>query len=1234
MSIETPEYLIGCGGNSSGVVERLMKKEWILEEAIGDDRKLKAMTVDSATGSGETEDRDSAETEIQNQIDDFKEREGQSHTQVEFEHYNYVLNTADGKTTKSFLTNTEDIQSLTRHAPGVENCWWLDNHEDLLSGGFGNGVDRRRALSKALYHVSAVHDDSDKTHPHDLNVGSGEDVVIVVSLGGGTGSGTFLDIAQDISPDANVHLFAVIPDAGHGDGESDGSDELASAHAALSELEYLEVTGDSPFENIVVTPYLEQAGISDEDFEEGLIYSILSYLSLIEHDNGHNHITPGNNNAIDSYHSFVVSIPRIVEYDAGRREDAQEDVEEYLETRQQQLRDERGSYQTVEHFLQHNFPNSFGDSLEMVKGSRGNNGLGLTVGSEEEESHLVSMMVRLEDDIQETFLRDSNLQVAGVDVEAFLNLFEEMYAAQGNLDIEEATEGDTPPYERVTNIDTDSAKYAEEIVHALPAQMIERIRPQSFDDPKDEQIAKLLVNEAQNIQKRSELIGAIYSTDPGEVDGLEPERVRDVQHALIDVVLDPDTRGLVDEFPRGGIGEIRDDLWESLLETELDYARLTAFDRAVRDHLENELSDWWTESASDDIEIITGYNKHREELAGLLEGLDDACRQKANQFSKKTVDAERIGLRLLEDGEEVDISRANEILEELGVDERIDQDELIRHIRNLKQAKEARDEYSGGGLLNFGGGSDLEHQFDTARETVNEGPYFEVSYGDIEDPFNVEYRYEFTTLLDTVDTVYEDAVEAVVDELEGLLTDKEEQFERLTSDGFVGSDEIVTDLEDNGATPKPKRLLDRFEPEPFTVPAEETRIQEALEDLTEELRTLDGEEVKDDYELGQQLGIGRIVDSRTGLAEFSDADWESETVIGRLVEPYLEPIWEYQADLETEIGLLGSTYLDEQNEGLYQALERLVTLADKRSDSPSDEGLGLTRQGSNTQHGPDLTESYEEFFQIPSTEEREPRDDNVFRRTNEADNRDLVDDPSDIAESRVWSNKREEVLEEFAQSIRAIRDNDDDRCPVQLNELEPKSDETSSHFEELRLLNVYASRQFELTGAKPTAGGEEMARVREVSKSGKLSTLCHNKDGYLERQADFGDPWTFTLVTFMSGFTLDMLEPVTASLGYAETYDEKHSKSEHAWRNHSLGLDGDWDSLGMLSDRAEAQAADEDWWPGGGAFVRRDVDDLHPPSKICDWTLKVGSGDLDKAEVENRFESAYTVETFPSFIDL
>lgn len=1230
MPIETPEYIIGCGGNSSGIVERLMEKEWLLEEAVTEDRKLKAVTVDSATGNTEKNERAEAEDRIQGLIDKYRRKTNQNYTQVEFEHYNYVLNTEDGRTAKRFLTNGQDIRDLFQKSEYLENCWWIDDdkHGDLLSGGFDNGVERRRALSKALYHVSSVYDDnSGKTHPQNLSVSSGDEVVMVVSLGGGTGSGTFLDIAQDINSGATIHLFAVIPDAGHGSGRADGSDELASAYAALSELEYLEVAGQSPFENIVVLPHLQQSNISDEDFENGAISSILSYLNAMNDDNASNHITPGMNNAIDNYYSFVLSIPRIVEYDAGRREEAQEDVDEYLQTRDEQLRVERGTYETVEHYLQHNFPKSFGETLELIRDGGGRTDAELSAGAEDEESHLMSMLVRLEDKVQGQFLRDDNLKVAGVDVDTFLSRFEEMYESQSELAGD--PNSDLPPYERIENTDTDSPQYAEDTVHRLPAQMIQRFQPQRFDDQINEQIAALLIDEAQNIKQRAELLGAIYSTESSEVEGLGSEQVDDIKKALIDVVLDADTLNLVDEFPRDGIKAIRNSLWDSLGDTELQYARSLQFDEAIRDHLEENLDDWWNGEAANEIGIITEYGGRRSELADLLEQLNNACQQKADQFSKETVEAKRVGLRLREGDEEVNISQINQLLDDLDIDERIDQDVLIDQIRNLKQAKKAREEYSGG---IFGGGEKHKVQFEGAKSSVNDEKYFEMTFSDIEDPFNVAYRYDFTTLLDDVDSRYNSAVDNVVSELEASLTDKDGQIKALRSSEFVEMDELLERLEENGTIPKPKRLIDEDNSEPLLVPAEETKVKEGLTELESVLRSLNEDDISSDFELGQHLGVDQIINYRTQLDEFAEADWEPETPIEEIIKPYLENIWAQQNELEEELSRLGSRYLDESNDGIYQSLERLLRLADTRSGLSTDEGLPLTHQGSNTQHGPDLTDTYEEFFEIPSTENREPRDDNVFRRTKQAKNRDLTDDPDDITESRVWDNRQDDIIEEFEESIRSIRDNDDDRNPVQLNKIGPDSDDTKTHLGELRLLNVFSSRDFERSGADQTSGGEQLAKVRDMSQSSLLSTLCHPQDGYLEKMASYGDPWSYTLVTFLSGFTLDMLEPVVANEGYAETYQTKLSEAEYPWRNHSLALEGNWDRLPDVAKQAEAKG--DNWWPRGGAFLYRDRDDLFKPSDISEWTLKIRDDSLSRDEVQERFQDAYTIETFPSFVDL
>jgi len=1225
MPVETPEYLVGMGGGGSSIVERFMQKEWIINEVIdpeaGDpEPRLRARTIDSADSVSETNRRDSAEEQIQELIDEKKSAYSQEFVEVDFNHYNYVRDTEEGKTNKGPMTGKVDVNNLIDYAPGLDNCWWINGSDDLFADGFGSGVNRRRALSKALYHVSSVYSKNTNDHPSQLGVGSGDTAVIVVSPGGGTGSGSFINVADDMSDDANIHLFAVLPDAGHAGGQTESSDELASAYAALSELEYMELNDESPFTTITLIPYIEDSDIDDSDFEDAVVHTLLAYQNLWADTEAPAYLNPGMNNAINSYYSFNVAVPRIIEYDAGIRWKMQEDVNEYFEQRREQLEVEKELYKTVENYLTNNFHDSFYLTLEAVREGGGTD-VGFDSSDEAQVGAVQAMRRRLEEDLQGSLLADNSLSVAGLPVEEIVSDFEDAY----NDHFELGEDHDGPVYERVEDADTESVAYAEQIVEQLPQQIYQYVSPGQFEEGSARDLAGLVVLEAENIDQRRNLMQAIYETDPGSVEGLDEREIEHIKRALTEVVLDPDARALAAEFPKSEIESLKDDLWEQLCETEIQYVQLEGFEEQVTGYFEEQLSDWWTEAAKE-FDILANYNAHREEIAVLVRDLDEACQRKANQLSDDAVNAENIRPQLeKEGGESVDIQELNRLLVEVGIEDGIDESDLRKDIRNLIQAKKAHNEANSGLLSDFlGDDKQTERDFNSGITRVSDR--FDVVYEDIGKPFKVEFEGDYEeTLLGTVDDRYQDAVEAAVDELEVLLTDDEGEIQRFAANELVDGETVVERVTEDGSATRPKVYLDSTGTIDITVPEDGTAVWELFGRLTETIESLDPVNIDDAYDIKTELGVGKITDARSSYTAGGDTD--PDTIAGELLGLYLDPIRSKKDELAEELQRLGSDYVDEQSDGLYLSVARLIRLANERA--ANDDEVELDYPAASL--GLDFTQTYDDSYSIETTESKDQRTENVFRRTRPASTRDLAGNPDDIAESLIWDNKRDDVIGEFVQSVREITSGDP-RFPVDLGRLDPTEEfETSSQFQQLRIWNAYMSRVFEDTSADASAefdpvGGSD----GEVNKE-ELNKNRHDKNGYVSRRIGYGDEWTFSIVTFLSGFTLDMLTPVTANGGYKETYENELGEATYPWRNHSFGLEGAWDRWKTLRDRVVDDES-PDWWPHGGAYVWRE--ETVAPGDIAAWTLQVSSDDRDTADVMARLNEKYAVESFESTVEI
>ena len=1240
MRVELPDHIVGIGGSGCKVVEGLMQREWILQSAIEQsverDTTFDAWTIDSATGTNERNARLEAAADIEALCDAIAADHGvgdRSTIDVSFAHYNYVEEWTDED--GELLANEGYVRgTLLDELDRLENCWWLKDHPDLLTDGFENGVVRRRALGKALYHASKAHSD---THPaEELNVDNHEQVVIVTALGGGTGSGSFLDLAADINPDASIHLFAIMPDAGSGD-QPEGSDELANAHAALSELEFLELTNDSPFTSITLIPYHERDDIVNKDFEDAVVHTILAHQFAMSTPipkagtvpGGGRYtlgvlLVPGRNWAISDLNTFNVAVPRILRYDTGIRHQARNEIEAYLDERKDQLDLERRLYETVKQYLEANFGGSFDsrpdDDLSDVDPER-----------DENEYRLIEMSHRLEEQLQGQLLEDESLRAAGLGpaVDYLVERFATAYGEQFDLQLDDGQQ--TPVYTAIDEDERYSPDYATDLLGGLAGQVLEDLEDgfESFDDELERTLLRVVRQDIHNVWHRYHLLRGIWDTDAEAIDGLDSHQVEKLKTALTDTVLDPESQGLSSTFPDNDVRRLEEDLRNELLESEVALAQLDLFE----DHLTSQLREriaGWERTVADEFDTVVTYHQTREELTARLGALDAVCKRIAERLSgdNPPETASKIRFRIADT--EVDTDALNELFARLGIDTHVDESRIREDIRALIQAREAYEQYHGGwGPFPLFDGRYRE-TFETAAVTVNEdgSGAFRLS-PNIEEAFHVEYVGDYTERIERVDQRYAVVVETLTDELEAQLYGGDEGVERFEVEDVVDREEAIERVQTNGGTgpayverpgneehhPAPDRVLDH------PVPESDQQVAASLDELEDHLRSLSPGAIEDREGLERELGVF-ITDE-----DVVDREKIDGRAVTQLFESYFEPVWTSQEELRSELDRLGSGYVSEENDGLWQAVARLVRLADGDGGS-SVETVELASANHEVVDGFEFAMEFEwDNYEI-ETSETSPEKNNPLVRTREATYRDLTDDPRHIGESNIWEHNEDMIKMMFKRHVDHLLNDLHNRLGVDLSHLVPPTG--VEEYQELRMVNTYLSREFETTNSGPTAGFEEVSQ--SVTDSNTYRQFFDDNDGYTAQRIGCGDEWTLSMVTFVSAFSLDQLEPLVGDTGYRESYEWKHNEATYPWRNHMLGVAGEWDRWEALADRVR-EDGEPDWWPSGGAYIWRD--EFREPGEICAMTKRLSEYDPDISRVDAKEEllSLYNVDQFESTIE-
>ncbi|NJE05347.1 hypothetical protein E3E36_04165 [Thermococcus sp. M36] len=252
--LQFPDVVVGIGGAGKNIVFSILETEWLIEQLLKEDRRYTFIVMDTASAEYGT---DVAKAEkLKEKIEDMASRLGRP-SNIEIDVRNIISNLSIDRPEVLYTTNL--IEAL--HRKRKVKVWWIldpekgvNNTEGLKkyeAAGFSKGTIRRRGVTKAMFYKALVEGKVDDVFQ--IPPGS-QEVAIIVGLGGGTGSGLFIDIAKrlaEVNFGAQVVLFGILPTL------KEGNNEKANAYIALSELEYLRLTqgkvDDQLFTHVVLT---------------------------------------------------------------------------------------------------------------------------------------------------------------------------------------------------------------------------------------------------------------------------------------------------------------------------------------------------------------------------------------------------------------------------------------------------------------------------------------------------------------------------------------------------------------------------------------------------------------------------------------------------------------------------------------------------------------------------------------------------------------------------------------------------------------------------------------------------------------------------------------------------------------------------------------------------------------------------------------------------------------------
>ncbi len=657
--LSLPDNLIGIGNAGKTTVTHYLSQDWIVERAVAgqnEDDEFSAFIIDTATDEQFADERDVER--INDNIEQVAEEFGKDPDLIDtgIQYINPLDDAPDTLISRTGLTSQATVSRIAKQ--DNLSAWWLENNSDMLTDGYSEGVLRRRGLSKALYHASRASKSGSGLNLKDLPnnlAGRPQDrtVTMVAGLGGGTGSGMFLDLAKTLKEEgATVNLVASIP------GLDEKNRRTANAFAALSELEYLALNGNNPFKSIVLVPFGSAKRLSNKDtFLDAFVQTIIArestsndFTSYLDESSA----TP----IPKKFAPFTVAIPQILRYDVGDIREQEKAIKEYREGKRAALDAELELYESLHDYFTEKWGGDIGQLLEQAQGSGSVDNDQFALSGNEANS----LRTRL--DYLQSWIENTD-RFGSVDNQAL-----KTWRNQLGQWIED---------EQKMHSDLPQEEVKKQLVTHLP-ERVERLDPvedKYSGELAEQELASVFRDELRAIKLRANLFRVLKVVDEDEV------------REALDSAINPDADGY--------IGSRRlEDLVNSL-NREIDGHES---DLDVLDELESDLDDArdhvmdsWRNAVADDMSLLVELNANaddiRSRLKSLRNGFNDQLRTIEQANSPDNIPA---------GGLKFDFDRLNRQLREIGADP-IDEQKITDSIEQTKRAYEAWHQINNGGIV-------------------------------------------------------------------------------------------------------------------------------------------------------------------------------------------------------------------------------------------------------------------------------------------------------------------------------------------------------------------------------------------------------------------------------------------------------------------------------------------------------------------------------------------------------
>lgn len=1191
----TPDTLIGLGGGGSKVVYRFMEQQWILDEVLGEGPSegnhghdtLRATTIDTATGEMWHEDRvKSVEKTVQTAIDksEYVERD----RYLEFEGPTIIPDEIPTGWKNEQLTASNSIANL-RSEVGL-NSWWLENGRDPLDNvnnkGFDSGVDQLRSVSKALFHITQ----QKNVNCEPVAVPPEGEVCIVTSLGGGTGSGLAIDLATSLNDKHNnidnIHLYGILPHT------SDDIGINTNAYAALSELEYAELAGESPFDTITLVPHLEAVEEKDTKFEMAIVRTILA------RQNGGDQVkqlrpSQDEPSAAPDYAPFTVASPVTLRYDFEAKEKAKDVVEDTLDKKRDELRNEKALYDVVEQFLTEAFTNTAGAE---VGGAETNGRLDFDDGRQRP----IELRRRIEESLWTEFLGSDALNIANLSetVNEINDVFEDICdeEAIGIQDI------------------TDEVEQAKDFIEIVPEQLEDQLEfGYTEQDGSKYKLVEAVRQEVENIRRRRDIYRGIshITAEENQDQGLSERQAEMIRTVLAEVVIDDEKR-----YPSREITKPR--LREKISELNKDLDDYGEEVNALKDEYKTIARDiksrrgQWFNKISEEAEKLAAINRDSTTvtaaLSDLTDSIDRACSKVNNadggEIDGIELDLDGIGPLGSEDENINGIAPINTKLKKMGIDS-IPSDEIQTRFECVKDARKLE--------INHGGwiGSDNSEEFIDAAQEASKDGWFSINGDrdttDIEDEFECSFDNSKLEVEDQITKEESKAVNAITTAFVEVFAEDHNTFKSY-------------DIESKHAVKVPSG----------------SSPQMARKSLESGLQASTKEDAND--LLNDVIPVTDIDPDEPSAEPLSEKEEENanNAAMMAIVEAYLEPIGSAYENANERYEALTD---GENSMGIISQLKTLRALAEgseKVDDPPRERAVSVSIFTPDedwqitSMNGTTFVENYDGIYGFDLDDSfKYESDQNPFVVPMETKPADLAGDPEDISDTDILKNRSDEIEAEFRrETAKLIRDNERAPYEVSIRGNAKKSNDTHTAYKQHRIRQVYLSRGLD----ENSAIGEKYEEVYNEYVNQNMP--LENSDIYNADTYPYGWGDDITMVTFVGGLFLDNISLVSEPNGYRDNYQATYDKAGFPGSHHTIGLGAMWDRWSVLGNwvtDAWEEANPESDADFGGFVYRDEVYDPKDQSFVEEIKYR---NEADGMSATDLFLDALTADAYENTVEI